>query len=187
MQNLHHANYHSPVGEMILLANEKALAGLYFAGQKYFSMPENSGFAPELPIFQKTSEWLEEYFSGKAKVMPDIPLAPEGSEFRQHIWRLLRTIPHGFCVTYGELAKKAAAATGKSRISSQAIGGAVAHNPLSIIVPCHRVVGRNGELTGYAAGISIKRHLLALENCQVDMNNRIPIHEKSLPSFMRSQ
>lgn len=170
-----------------MLASEKALAGVYFTGQKYFSMPQNSTLNPEFPILQKTYKWLAGYFGGKVKMALDIPLDTEGSEFRKHIWRLLQTIPHGSCASYGALAKKVAAATGKIRISSQAIGNAVAHNPLSIIVPCHRVVGRNGELTGYAAGLSIKRFLLELEEWQIDAHNRIRIYDKSLPIFTRCQ
>lgn len=180
MRNLYHATYHSPLGEMILLANEKALLGVYFTGQKYFSMPENSALTPKLPILQKTRVWLEKYFCGKTRIMADIPLAPAGSCFRQLVWSLLRKIPYGLCVTYGDLAKKAASEMGKKFMSSQAVGGAVAHNPLSIIIPCHRVVGSKGALTGYAAGIAIKRQLLELENCQIDEHGFCHKREKSL-------
>ena len=111
--------------------------------------------------------WLDRYFAGENPQISELPLAPSGSDFRQMVWKILCDIPSGQTTTYGEIAKKIAARTGRSTMSAQAVGGAVGHNPISIIIPCHRVVGTNGSLTGYAGGIDKKIALLELEG--VDM------------------
>ena len=161
------AKYQSPVGEILLAADEIGLTGLWFDGEKFYADsldPEHE--ERELPIFETVRKWLDIYFSGKE---PDFmpPVHMIGSPFRLDVWELLRQIPYGETVTYGELAKMVAEKRGLSRMSAQAVGGAVGHNEISIIVPCHRVVGSDGSLTGYAGGVDKKERLLTLEG--VDM------------------
>lgn len=155
--------YHSKLGDITLASNGEALTGLWFNGQKYFGDTLPSEYREEtLPIFEKTAKWLDIYFSGKN---PDFTpaLSFNTSSFRQSVWEILLTIPYGKTMTYGEIADKIARQNGLRKMSAQAIGGAVGHNPISIIVPCHRVVGTNGSLTGYAGGIEKKVKLLELE------------------------
>ena len=154
-------SYASPVGELLLAADEEGLTGLWLAGEKYFpGAPE--GAPQETPVLEETKRWLDIYFAGRE---PDFlpPLHLAGSPFRQEVWALLRRIPCGQTTTYGALARQLAAERGLSRMSAQAVGGAVGHNVISIIIPCHRVVGANGSLTGYAGGIDKKAALLRLE------------------------
>lgn len=161
------ANYQSPMGEILLAADESGLTGLWFGGQKYYADSlalEHE--EKELSVFQTVKNWLDIYFSGKEPdFMPPVHLI--GSPFRLGVWELLRQIPYGETVTYGELAKRIASQRGLSSMSAQAVGGAVGHNAISIIVPCHRVVGADGSLTGYAGGVDKKERLLTLEG--VDM------------------
>ncbi len=161
------AKYQSPMGEILLAADESGLTGLWFEGQKYYAdslAPEHE--EKELSVFQTVKNWLDIYFSGKEPdFMPPVHLI--GSPFRLGVWELLRQIPYGETVTYGELAKRIASQRGLSSMSAQAVGGAVGHNAISIIVPCHRVVGADGSLTGYAGGVDKKERLLTLEG--VDM------------------
>ena len=157
-------HYDSPLGGILLAADEIGLTGLWFDGGKYFAgnlPPEHT--AQETPILTETKRWLDRYFTGKE---PDFlpPLHPIGSSFRRSVWEILLQIPYGKTMTYGEIAGKLAGKTGRSRMSAQAVGGAVGHNPISIIIPCHRVVGTNGSLTGYAGGIEKKVKLLELEH-----------------------
>ncbi len=150
----------SPLGLLTLAADGEALTGLWMEGQKYFPTALAAEPCPELPVFRQTESWLKAYF-GKAPLPALPPLAPDGSPFRQAVWRLLREIPRGSTTTYGALAR-ALRAEGIPA-SAQAAGGAVGHNPISILIPCHRVVGSNGSLTGYAGGIEKKQFLLELE------------------------
>lgn len=161
------ATYQSPVGEILLAADEIGLTGLWFEGEKFYAKgldPEHE--EKELPVFKTAKKWLDIYFSGQE---PDFmpPIHMIGSPFRLDVWKFLCQIPYGETITYGELAKMVAEERGVCHMSAQAIGGAVGHNKISIIVPCHRVVGSNGSLTGYAGGVSIKEKLLSLEG--VDM------------------
>lgn len=162
--------YPSPIGKVTLACDGDNLVGLWLEGQKYHfagmsgEMTQKDG----LPVFDAVKEWLDRYFAGKKPAVCELPLAPAGSEFRQSVWAVLREIPYGKVVTYGDIAKRIAAKTGKETMSSRAAGGAVGHNPISIIIPCHRVVGSNGSLTGYAGGIKTKIKLLELEG--VDMS-----------------
>ena len=161
MQYISH--YSSPIGNMLLAADEMGLTGLWFEGQKYFALDlDKEHEEKEIPLFEKVKQWLDIYFSGKE---PDftIPLHFTGTEFQKEVWEILCTIPYGQTMTYGEIAKRIAARKGLPRMSAQAIGGAVGHNRISIIVPCHRVVGADGSLTGYAGGIEKKVKLLKLE------------------------
>jgi methylated-DNA-[protein]-cysteine S-methyltransferase len=131
-------------------------------------MPEKPVECDDIPLFVKAKDWLDSYFTGKKPDPSELPLAPVGGTFRQGVWSILRSIPYGEVTTYGDIAMRMAAKLGKTTMSAQAVGGAVGHNPISIIVPCHRVVGSNGSLTGYAGGIAIKVRLLEHEG--VEMN-----------------
>lgn len=155
----------SPVGPLCLAAEGERLCGLWIEGQKYFGATLLGPTAPrpQLPVFEQAARWLADYFDGRAPSPSQLPLAPVGSAFRQVVWSLLCEIPYGSLTTYGDLAVQAAARLGRSRLSAQAVGGAVGHNPISIIIPCHRVVGADGSLTGYAGGLAVKQKLLALE------------------------
>lgn len=159
-------HYDSPLGRLLLAADEKGLTGVWFEDQKYFAAklpPEHEETAePALPVLCQACRWLDVYFSGREPdFTPKLHLI--GSDFQQTVWALLLKIPYGQTTTYGALARQLEAQTGK-RASAQAVGGAVGHNPVSLIVPCHRVVGTDGSLTGYAGGIDKKLRLLTLEN-----------------------
>lgn len=162
--------YMSPVGQLTLASDGSSLVGLWIEGQKYFGMTvgEEMVMRDDLPVFTDVKHWLDRYFQGKKPPISELPLAPIGSEFRQTIWSILCEIPYGKTITYGELAKEAAKRLHKEKMSAQAAGGAVGHNPISIIIPCHRVVGTNGSLTGYAGGLDVKVYLL--EHEEVDMS-----------------
>lgn len=161
--------YESPVGRLLLAERDGKLAGVWMEGQKYFPGPmEEAREDPGSPLLRRAAEWLDRYFAGERPAPEELPLAPEGSEFRQEVWRLLLEIPYGQTAAYGELAHRLAARRGLTRMSAQAVGGAVGHNPISIIIPCHRTVGSGGSLTGYAGGLQKKLWLLAHEG--VDTN-----------------
>lgn len=155
----------SPLGPVTLASDGKALAGLWFEGQKYFG----AGFQQEItesdkpPVFKQTADWLQRYFAAERPLISELPLAPTGGQFRQKVWNALCQIPYGQTVTYGELSKK----LGFEKMSAQAVGGAVAHNPISIVIPCHRVIGADGSLTGYAGGLDKKIWLLRHEGAAV--------------------
>jgi methylated-DNA-[protein]-cysteine S-methyltransferase len=159
-----------PLGSITLASDGENIVGLWIDGQKYFAATVKDGLEEKsgLPVFARAKRWLDAYFTGKKPVISGLPLAPTGGEFRKAVWNLLCEIPYGQCTTYGEIAKKMAARMKKKSMSSQAVGVAVGHNPISIIIPCHRVVGSNGSLTGYAGGIGKKVKLLELEG--VDMS-----------------
>ncbi len=163
-------HYQSKIGPITVASDGESLIGLWMEGQKYFGGTVAEEFVEKerLPIFTAARKWLDSYFKGEQPPLSDLALAPRGGEFRQAVWKLLCEIPYGECSTYGEIANKLAARMKKSSMSSQAVGGAVGHNPISIIIPCHRVVGANGSLTGYAGGIDKKIKLLELEG--VDMS-----------------
>lgn len=150
--------YDSPIGEITLASDGTALTGLWNQDQKYHgnTLFNDMQRKDDLPIFVATKKWLNEYFAGKNPSV-NIPLNPMGSDFRQHVWKILCDIPYGEIVTYGYIAKKMGIKSG------QAIGGAVGHNPISILIPCHRVIGANRSLTGYAGGLEMKAYLLKLE------------------------
>ena len=157
-------SYQSPLGEILLAADSGALVGLWFCGQRYLPARLSSAVGDSTAaVLRRTALWLDTYFSGRE---PDfIPtLAPVGSPFRQQVWSLLLQIPYGQTVTYGHLASQMARAKGVPTMSAQAIGGAVGHNPISLIIPCHRVIGANGSLTGYAGGVERKEQLLYMEH-----------------------
>ena len=161
------SHYQSPLGSILLAADQTGLTGLWFEGQKYFALHlDRENEEREIPVFEKTEQWLDIYFSGKE---PDftVPLHFTGTDFQQKVWNILCSIPYGQTATYGEIARQLASERGVSHMSAQAVGGAVGHNKISIIVPCHRVVGSNGSLTGYAGGIERKIQLLQLEKADM--------------------
>lgn len=155
----------SPVGELTLASKDGKLCGLWLAGQKYF-MAKLDGSAVESrsdePIFTAVAEWLAVYFSGE-NPGPIPPVILEGTSFQNRVWTLLGAIPYGATVTYGQLGAMLVQETGGGKMSSRAVGAAVGHNPISILLPCHRVVGASGSLTGYAGGLQRKLFLLELE------------------------
>lgn len=153
----------TPLGDMVALAREEYLCGLWFVGQKHG--PAGGGdwlHDPEYPLFAELRRQLEDYFGGRLREF-DLPLAPEGTPFQLAVWELLRTIPHGITTTYGALAGSLAKGGDGRSTSARAVGSAVGRNPIGIIIPCHRVVGADGSLTGYAGGLQRKAALLALE------------------------
>lgn len=161
--------YESPIGMLQLAAEENGLCGLWLEGQKYYAAGLTGSEAenPRNPILQLASEWLDAYFAGYRPEISALPLTPRGSGFRQLVWKLLCEIPYGEVTTYGELAKRLAMMQGRETMSAQAVGGAVGHNPVSIIIPCHRVVGADSSLTGYAGGIHKKLWLLRHEGAEL--------------------
>ena len=160
-------NYPSPVGNIFLAAKEEKLIGLWLRKQTITFPPREEQCPGTSPILTETKAWLDRYFSGECPSPEELELTPIGSPFQHSVWKLLCQIPYGEVVTYGDLAKTSAAQRGIERMAAQAIGGAVGRNPISIIIPCHRVVGANGNLTGYGGGIDKKIALLKLEG--IDM------------------
>lgn len=157
-------HYRSPLGGILLAADEDGLTGLWFDGQKYYAdtLPPDAA-EEETPALTAAKRWLDVYFTGRQPAfMP--PLHPIGSPFRQAVWQLLLQIPYGQTTTYGAIARQLAAGQGLPSVSAQAVGGAVGHNRISILIPCHRVVGTGGSLTGYAGGIDKKIQLLTWEH-----------------------
>jgi len=157
------AHYDSPLGRMTMASDGKALTGLWFDEQKHYADTlDAENEEHDLAVFAQTQRWLDCYFCGQC---PDFmpPLRMIGNDFRKAVWQILLTIPYGKTLTYGEIAKMIAAKLHRKNMSAQAIGGAVGHNPISIIVPCHRVMGAKGKLTGYAGGIERKLWLLKKE------------------------
>lgn len=161
----------TPLGDITAAAEGEALTGLWFIGQKYYPAQTEAWVTePGQRVFQTLQTWLDHYFSGRegSALLPE--LAPQGTDFQKAVWEILLEIPRGRVTTYGEIAQKLAASRGLSSMSAQAVGGAVGHNPISILIPCHRVVGAKGGLTGYAGGLEKKQALLRLE--QADLNCR---------------
>ena len=165
------AHYNSPVGNILLATKNDKLIGLWIENQKYYL----SNFKEELQevednkILNKTKKWLDRYFNGEKPKINELEIELVGSNFRKSIWKILCNIPYGKVITYNDIAKEIAREKGINKMSAQVVGGAVGHNPISIIIPCHRVVGSNGSLTGYAGGVKIKKYLL--EHEKVDMSN----------------
>ncbi len=157
------SHYRSPLGEIVLAADEVGLTGLWFEGQKHFGLYLEKGAQDkELPIFADAKRWLDIYFAGEKPTFT-VPVHFIGTPFQNEVWSILATIPYGQTITYGDIAKQLAAKRGLRQMSAQAVGGAVGRNEVSIIVPCHRVLGANGALTGYAGGLNKKIALLHLE------------------------
>lgn len=163
-------HYESPIGRLTLASDGEAIIGLWMEGQKYFgaSVAETLTPNPDLPLFGVASKWLDAYFAGQRPEIGNLPLAPRGSDFRRAVWDILCTIPYGEVMAYGSIAQKIAAQTGRRSMSSQAVGGAVGHNPIAILIPCHRVIGSSGSLTGFSGGLAKKTKLLELEGVRTD-------------------
>ena len=154
------AHYTSPLGGITLASDGIALTGLYFDGE-LGCPPCDAAHKKDLPVFGEAMRWLDLYFAGKEPDFMPV-LNPTGTAFQMSVWEVLRTIPYGQTTTYGAIAKRLEKSTGK-RMSAQAVGGAVGRNPISILIPCHRVIGADGSLTGYAGGLDKKEYLLGLE------------------------
>lgn len=165
----------TPVGRILLAQAGEGLVGAWLEGQRYYM----AGFDPneaknsETPLLTQAKQWLDDYFAGKRPSPSALPLAPRGTPFRQAVWQLLCQIPYGQTVTYGQLARQMAAVRGGACPSARAVGSAVGHNPLSVIIPCHRVVGTDGCLTGYAGGLDTKARLLLHEGVRLSSDGRI--------------
>ena len=160
-------HYTSPIGGITVASNGESLTGLWFDGQKYFaSTLSQRHMEKQLPVFDRTCEWLDLYFSGKS---PDFipPVFMYVSNFRRDVYEILMTIPFGETMTYKEVADLIAKKHRIISMSAQAVGGAIAHNPISLVIPCHRVIGTNGKLTGYAGGLDKKEWLLNMEKRKI--------------------
>ena len=153
----------TPLGAVAVSAENEAVTGLWFIGQKYFPAEIDTWIDnPEYPLFKLLRTWLSDYFLGMDRAL-DLRLEPQGTPFQKAVWNILLKIPYGRITTYGEIAREIAAGRGLSAMCSRAVGSAVGRNPVSILIPCHRVVGSNGSLTGYAGGLDKKKALLQLE------------------------
>ena len=162
---MYYCTYESKIGLLYLISDGKSLIGCYLEGQKYFpNNIDNYLLSEELNILVKSKAWLEKYFNGENPSIDEILLSFNGTEFRNTVWEVLKEIPYGEVVTYRHIAEIIAKTKGLETMSAQAVGGAVGHNPLLIFIPCHRVIGVDGSLTGYAAGLENKRFLLNLES-----------------------
>ena len=159
----------SPVGLITLASDGEYLNGAWIKGQKYFAagLPKEAEFKDDLLVFSRTRDWLHDYFDGKKPRPDQLPLRPEGSDFRHEVCKILCRLPYRELTTYKDLPLQMAVKQSVGSISAQFMGGAVSHNPISVIIPCHRVVGAGGSLTGYAGGIDIKIKLLRHEG--IDM------------------
>ena len=159
----------TPLGAMTATAEDDALIGLWFAGQRYYPAKTSDWLEkPGHNVFEDLRAWLADYFAGK-KPASGIKLAPKGTAFQKTVWDMLLKIPAGRVTTYGALAEELAKKRGLAAMSAQAVGGAVGHNPISILIPCHRVLGAKGALTGYAGGLDKKTALLELEGVKLDL------------------
>ena len=169
--------YDSPLGRILLAADEEGLSGLWFDKGKYYAHSLDKVHEEKsTPVLEAAREWLDVYFSGKDPG-PFDNIHMIGTQFQKSVWKILLTIPYGKTMTYGEIAAGIAAERGLSHMSSRAVGGAVGHNEISIIIPCHRVIGSDGSLTGYAGGVERKESLLRLEHAWTDTMH-VPEKEK---------
>ena len=159
------SNYKSPIGNLLLASKDDKLVGVWMENQKYYLSNFNEEIEQlnNLEVLVNTKKWLNRYFRGEKPNIDELEIELIGTEFRKSVWQILKTIPYGKVITYNDIAKELARQKGIKRMSAQAVGGAVAHNPISIIIPCHRVIGTNGSLIGYAGGIKKKEYLLKQE------------------------
>ena len=162
MINVKH--YTSPIGDILLASRNKKLIGVWFEGQKYYlANVSDEIIEKDDETLIKAKKWLDTYFSGEKPLINELDLDPAGTDFRKEVWNILCEIPYGKTTTYKAIADQIAKKRGIEKMSAQAVGGAVGHNPISIIIPCHRVVSSNGDLNGYAGGIEKKKFLLKHE------------------------
>lgn len=164
---LYSYRYKSPIGMLLITADEKNIKEVRTEKQRYYihnAVTEEK----QNSVLKNAEDWLDRYFAGRRPSPCELPLAPEGSTFRKRVWEILCEIPYGEVITYGDIAKRIAKERGIEKMSAQAVGGAVGHNTISIIIPCHRVVGLNGNLTGYGGGIKTKIWLLRHEGLDMD-------------------
>lgn len=162
------ASYDSPLGTMILTAEHEKICGVWFEGQKYAltALQGKQIHENETPVLQQAETWLDRYFAGENPVM-DLPILPAGTPFQMTVWQILQEIPYGSTWTYQQVAAEVCRRLDRPRMSCQAVGQAVGHNPVSILIPCHRVLGSDGSLTGYAGGVERKKALLELEGSSI--------------------
>ena len=163
------SNYVSPIGKIYIASDEENIVGLFIENQKYFMeiLTKCEYREKETKVLKMTKNWLDRYFNKQKTDISELPIKMIGSDFRRDVWKILLDIPYGQVTTYGNISKQIAKRYNIKSMSAQAVGGAVAHNPISIIIPCHRVVGTNGSLTGYASGIDKKIELLKLEEVDI--------------------
>lgn len=161
--------YNSPVGKLTIASNQKNIVGLWLDKQKYYMdiLEGKECQEKETDVIKLTKKWLDKYFNNEKPEISELPIEFIGTDFRKQVWEILNQIPYGKVVTYGDIAKQLSRHKGIKKMSAQAVGGAVGHNPISIIIPCHRVVGANGSLVGYAGGIETKIKLLELEGVKL--------------------
>ena len=161
--------YNSPVGKLTIASNEKNVVGLWLDGQKYYMevLEDKEYQEKETEVIKLAEKWLDKYFNNEKPEIDELPIEFIGSDFRKQIWKILSKIPYGKVITYGDIAKQIAKRKGIRTMSAQAVGGAIAHNPISVIIPCHRVVGANGSLTGYSGGVKAKIKLLEFEGVDI--------------------
>lgn len=169
--------YNSPVGKLTIACNDTSIVGLWLDKQKYYMdvLTGKEYREKETEVIKLAKKWLDKYFNKEKPEIHELPMEFLGTDFRKQVWGILAEIPYGQVVTYGDIAKQIARQKGIQTMSAQAVGSAVGHNPISIIIPCHRVVGTDGSLTGYAGDIETKAKLLEFEG--VDMSDLyFPIH-----------
>lgn len=161
--------YDSPIGKLTIDADESCLVRLSF-----MEKPEQDGYCEkENSIIKQTEKWLDEYFSGSAPDSSELPIKPLGTDFQRSVWKILLKIPYGHMSTYGNIAKEIAAIRGIDKMSARAVGAAIGRNPIAIIIPCHRVIGACGHLTGFAGGMELKKKLLEIEGIKVSDDYKI--------------
>ena len=162
---LYYTLYNSPIGQLTIVSDKENIIGLWIENQKYFksTITEKTIEDNNLSVLQDAKRWMDRYFKGEKPNINELPLKPRGTEFRQLVWKFLCEIPYGKVITYKDLTAKVCRAMNKDKMSAQALGTAVGHNPISIIIPCHRFVGSDGTLKGYAAGLDKKEKLINFE------------------------
>ena len=162
---LYQSVYNSPIGKLTVVSDDQSLTGIWFEDQKYYgsTLTGKPVRKDDLKTIVLASSWLDRYFAGANPDPHELPLAPQGTPFRQAVWKILLEIPYGGTMTYGEIASRIAGDRGMQRMSARAVGGAVGHNPISIVIPCHRVIGWDGRLTGFGGGLPRKEWLLEHE------------------------
>ena len=166
---IYYTVYNSPLGNLTIASDAANIIGLWIQGQKYFkeNIKEEMVLNSDIDILKQAVNWLDRYFNGEKPSISELNISPSGTEFRKTVWKVLCKIPYGQVVSYKYIASEVSKILNKENMSVQAVGSAIGHNPISIIIPCHRVIGTNGELKGYAAGLKIKSMLLKHEKVNI--------------------